>query len=525
MGTPPVVFNPFTGTFDFTGETGQSGFVKSVSGTNGVAVTTLLGNAVVSGINATDSQIGVAKFNVNEFTVSPSGSVTGKKINIIAGTNLTGGGLVALGGSVTLNAAAPPADLHVARFIVGDITKGANYATLSAAYAAAVTATGPQTVYMQDGTYNIGSQALAANVNIASFQSSAESPNVILNGKLTAAFAGSVALSGVCLQTNSDFCLSLTASTPTVELNGCFINALNNTAVNHAVGNIYFRGCKGDIAIPGIAFFTSASINGINFIDGFYYNTGGSTTASVASAVSGGVACYNCYIGFPITLSNGSALSALSVQFTAAIIINSTTSNNLIFNSLMSGGAASSVSIGAGATAKLFVCTVDSINVNAITGLGTLIYGGLSFSNTSILINPTLTKVPQPFGADQGGTGLTSPSTAGNVLTSTGTAWTSTAPVARNIRSITTPGAYPYLTLSTDDIIKIDTSAARTINLVAAPATGLTYQFKDNTGSAGANNITIVPNAGNIDGAGSYVISSNYAAIQLTYNGTQWNIL
>lgn len=87
----------------------------------------------------------------------------------------------------------------------------------------------------------------------------------------------------------------------------------------------------------------------------------------------------------------------------------------------------------------------------------------------------------------------------------------------------TVPGAYPYTTLTTDYVILVDTSAARTINLVASPVTGTTYRIKDNVGSAAANNITIIPAAGNIDGAASFALNANYQAIDLVYNGTQWN--
>ena len=97
--------------------------------------------------------------------------------------------------------------------------------------------------------------------------------------------------------------------------------------------------------------------------------------------------------------------------------------------------------------------------------------------------------------------------------------------VSGRVVKITSPGAYPYTTLTTDYVIFVDTSAARTINLIASPVTGTTYRIKDNVGSAAANNITITPNAGNIDGASTYVINSNYGSIDLVYNGTSWSVL
>jgi len=89
----------------------------------------------------------------------------------------------------------------------------------------------------------------------------------------------------------------------------------------------------------------------------------------------------------------------------------------------------------------------------------------------------------------------------------------------------TTPGAYPYTTLANDQVILVDSSAPRTINLIASPATGQTYYIKDNVGSAGTNAITITPNAGNIDGAGSATMNINYGCAQIVYNGTSWGFI
>lgn len=94
-----------------------------------------------------------------------------------------------------------------------------------------------------------------------------------------------------------------------------------------------------------------------------------------------------------------------------------------------------------------------------------------------------------------------------------------------HIVHVTTPGAYPYTTLASDFVILVDSSSAKTINLIATPSTGQTYRIKDNVGSAAANNITISGNGRNIDGAASVSITTNYGSRDLVYNGTQWNVL
>jgi hypothetical protein len=113
--------------------------------------------------------------------------------------------------------------------------------------------------------------------------------------------------------------------------------------------------------------------------------------------------------------------------------------------------------------------------------------------------------------------------TSGNILTSNGTNWTSAA--MSTIVNVTSPGAYPYTTLSTDQVIIVNTSTAKTINLIASPTTGQYYRIKDVTGTAGTNNITVTPNSGNIDGSASYTINSNYGSIDVVYTGSQWNVL
>lgn len=71
-------------------------------------------------------------------------------------------------------------------------------------------------------------------------------------------------------------------------------------------------------------------------------------------------------------------------------------------------------------------------------------------------------------------------------------------------------------------ITKLGTPGAVAVNLPASPATGLTYVIQDGTGDAAANNITITPAAGTINGAATLVINANYGAKVLTYSGTEW---
>ncbi len=83
---------------------------------------------------------------------------------------------------------------------------------------------------------------------------------------------------------------------------------------------------------------------------------------------------------------------------------------------------------------------------------------------------------------------------------------------------IRVPTSYPYTMQVTDYAVLVNTSAPRTINLPSMTR-GFVATVKDATGSAGANNITVNPHgAEKIDGAATFVLTSNYQAI--TFLGT-----
>jgi len=55
--------------------------------------------------------------------------------------------------------------------------------------------------------------------------------------------------------------------------------------------------------------------------------------------------------------------------------------------------------------------------------------------------------------------------------------------------------------------------------------TGQVFYLKDGTGDASVNPITITPTVGTIDGSATATINSDYGALTLVFNGTEWNIL
>lgn len=85
-----------------------------------------------------------------------------------------------------------------------------------------------------------------------------------------------------------------------------------------------------------------------------------------------------------------------------------------------------------------------------------------------------------------------------------------------------------FLCVYADYFYPIDTSGtAITATLMNNPITGQQLIFKDNTGNAATNAITIsgVTSAKNIDGLTTYVMNIPFGSVTLIYNGTQWNII
>ena len=119
--------------------------------------------------------------------------------------------------------------------------------------------------------------------------------------------------------------------------------------------------------------------------------------------------------------------------------------------------------------------------------------------------------------------------TSGQVLTSQGASALPQWANASSLLSITAVNnaASPYTVLTTDQYLKVDSTAgAVSILLPNAPTTGRIINIKDSTAMAQANNITVTTVGGsvNIDGATSYVMNTNYEAINLIFDGTSYEV-
>lgn len=279
-----------------------------------------------------------------------------------------------------------------AKFIVdGTTTANGTHSTIAAAL---TSSTSGDTIFIRPGSYT-ENLTLKAGVNLVAFDSDALTPNVTIIGKTTFTAAGSVSISGIRLQTNSDFFLAVTGSAASiVNLKNCYLNASNNTGISFTVSNtsavINCLDCSGDIGTTGISLFSHSSTGTLNIYYCRIGSTGSSLTASTCS--SGNCIIFSCALGLPITSSSTASLNItfsdidLNALNTTAVIAGGS-GNHLFLSSAFFSGTASAISISS--TLQISNCTVGSSNTNAITGAGTIIYTEIAFTDTSSVINTT----------------------------------------------------------------------------------------------------------------------------------------
>jgi len=269
----------------------------------------------------------------------------------------------------------------VAKWIVDPVAGQGTHTTISAAITAASSG---QTIFIRPGTYT-ENLTLKAGVNLTAFDCDALTPNVTIIGKCTFTGAGTVSISGIRLQTNSDLYLAVTGSSASiVNLSECYLNASNNTGLNFTSSNssaqLNLYQCLGDLGTTGIAHFVHSSAGTFTMDGTVLNNSAGSTTANTQSA---GLFFANYSdIRNPFTCSSTGQFGMVWTQIfgsnTTAITQNSSNESSCRYCRINSGTA---VPVTASGVIFLFACEITSSNGTAVSGSGQCIYSGNIFYN------------------------------------------------------------------------------------------------------------------------------------------------
>lgn len=277
-------------------------------------------------------------------------------------------------------------------FIVDPVSNVGTHTSITTAMASASSG---DTIFVRPGTYT-ENFTLKAGVNLSAYTCDGENFNVTIVGKITCNQTGRSSISGIRLQTNSDYCLDITGANNTVVVvTNCYFNIANNTAIKYDCSgtcNLFIMYCQGTFGATNIAFFT-ASASGAMYIShsDIYF---GSATTTASSVASSQVQSSFCKFNFPFSSSSTGVLIfkhcdvECNNQNSTGVTTAGTGSHSFINSSCLSGSA-SAISIGAGTTLTLLNSVITSTNTNAVTGAGTLIYTGINFGDTSNTINTT----------------------------------------------------------------------------------------------------------------------------------------
>jgi len=413
-------------------------------------------------------------------------------------------------------------DLHVAKLIVGDITKGANYATVTAALAAAVSG---DVIYIQQGTY-VEDITMKAGVCITSsngVQSDyrfAQNFPVKLKGKVSASYSGTANIANICLETNGDSCVSVTGAADTrLILNDCFLSVVDNVAALNLQSSgghdFVLAGCYGTINSATGFFFNSAmettctycylgnesGTTGTNLFTGGtaiwdYCIVIGKSTFSNAAVLD----CDHCELsgtwtfndtsyfdidensfpnGFTLSFHYNSSSTATMRNSTLTNMVTTGTGTFVSENNVYEAGTNSAVSVGAGTTCKVFGGVIDSSNVNTITGAGTLKYGGISFAGTSSGVSVT-TMTGAFFPLSNGTSGQLLQSTGANTAPAYTTATYPTTAVANEIFYASATNVIGQITTANNGVLVTNGSGVPSIDTTDFQVLSTGVQMKGN---------------------------------------------
>jgi len=258
-------------------------------------------------------------------------------------------------------------------------------------------ANGITEVFFKPGTY-VGNLNLYPNINLVAHNLSVNQ-QVIIKGKCSFSSAGIVNFSGIKLETDGDYAISVTGSADSkLQFNNCYLNCVDYTGIEYSSSSsnssISFYNCYGDLGTSGITYYNATSAGILNFSKSNFLNSSSSTTQNTSSA---GTLAYSYTNWQSAIVTSGTCkfVPYFSFFYSNANIIpvtvNGTSTPQGASFSYFFGGAQSGISLGAGSIFQMSNCAVDSSNANAIAGSGFLYLDCITFIGTSATIQSTIT--------------------------------------------------------------------------------------------------------------------------------------
>lgn len=235
--------------------------------------------------------------------------------------------------------------------------------------------------------------------------------------------------------------------------------------------------------------------------------TGLIATTGNITATTGNIVATAGSVSAATTVTAGTTITAgTGITATTGNIVATTGNINAIAGSMTAG---TTITAGTG-------LTVSTFGVGVVQSSSAGVFSSSTGTNGQVLIGGGIAPV---WGTITPGTNITI-TNAANSITINANAGASTL-------NYTQTAVTPYVVAASDDFIAIDSSGgAKQVNLPNAPATGRIFVIKDYTGSAAAHNITVTTVGGiiDIDGATTFVMSTNYQSVQVLFDGTNYEI-
>jgi hypothetical protein len=294
-------------------------------------------------------------------------------------------------------------------FVVDSSTTPGERGTFSTIQSAIDAAPAGTTVFIKAGTYN-EIIALKPEVNLAAYGNSSMTPVVNIIGKLTLIDAGGVTLSGLSLQSNNDYAISVSgANTCRLFLNECNLIADNFAALeltNTGSGSsIRLINCWGRTNTAATNYFVVTGTASLTF---WNVNILDPTPQTIPStfASSGQLLVKYSIIRFPIQTSGTGRISGTDSEFntfetnSTPLIIEASAGGlgNYIRGCILLAGNTTALTVNAPATLNMMSCNVITTSATPASGDGTINQCGTSYiSNNPIASSTTLTLARKAF--------------------------------------------------------------------------------------------------------------------------------